>query len=270
MPRSVGATMQKILGIFGNPVKHSLSPAMHNAAFKNLGLDYFYFPFHIEQTADLAVAVKALKILNFRGVNVTVPYKEAVIPFLDELTPEAQKIGAVNTIINEAGKLIGDNTDGRGFVRSLKENLQFEVKNKTVFIAGAGGAARAIAVSLVFAGAKQIFIADLAVQRAENIASLDKKIVAVSSFKDADLIINATPCGMENDATPFDLALLSPKNTVYDIVYNRETPLVKYCKIHNIAVMNGLMMLLYQGVLAFEAWTNRPAPVAVMKAALTK
>jgi len=262
----------KILGLFGNPVKHSFSPAMHNAAIENLGINFVYLPLHVEN--DIETAVKAVKAINFSGVNVTIPYKEKVIPFLDEFTEEAKNIGAVNTIINENGKLVGDNTDGRGFIRSLKENLQFDVTGKNCFIVGGGGAARAIAVSLVLAGAENVFITDLTIGKAEAISKINEKIKVISVaeiqniISKSDLVINATPAGMEKDTTPFDLNFLIKTNLVYDIVYNRETPLVKHCKLNNIRCITGLEMLLFQGVLAFETWTKEKAPVEVMRKAL--
>lgn len=262
----------KILGLFGNPVKHSFSPAMHNAAIEKLGINFVYLPFHIKN--DIETAVAAVRAIGFCGVNVTIPYKEKVIPFLDLLTDEAKNIGAVNTIINENGKLIGDNTDGRGFIRSLKEGLKFDVSGKDCFIVGAGGAARAIAVSLVFAGAGKIYITDLASEKAEAIAKLNDKIKVVATAEiqtiiaKSDLVINATPAGMETDSVPFELNFLTSNNVVYDIVYNRETPLIKHCKSNGIKCMTGLEMLLYQGVLAFEDWTKQNAPVDVMRKTL--
>ncbi|MCP4481936.1 MAG: shikimate dehydrogenase [bacterium] len=262
----------KVLGLFGKPVTHSFSPVMHNAAIEYLSLNYAYLPFHIED--DIKSAVHAIKSLNFRGVNVTVPYKESVIPFLDDLTSEAKSIGAVNTIINNQGRLIGDNTDGRGFIRSLKAGLNFDVKGKTILILGAGGAARAIAVSLAFANAKKIIITDLKQAKAKSIAILDDKIEAIKASVSGDvvrsvnLVVNATPVGMEDNNTPIDLGLLVKSNIVYDIVYNRKTSLFNYCQSKEIKVMNGLMMLLYQGVLAFEAWTGEKAPALIMKKVL--
>jgi shikimate dehydrogenase len=262
----------KILGLFGNPVKHSLSPAMHNAGIQSLKINFVYLPLHVEN--DIETAVNAVRAFNFAGVNVTIPYKEKVIPFLDSLTDEAENIGAVNTIINDNGKLIGDNTDGKGFIRSLNENLKFDVAGKKCFIIGAGGASRSIAVSLIFAGADTIFVTDLSIEKAKNIARINDKIKVIASneiqkiIEQSELVINATPAGMENDSTPFDLNYLSAKNTVYDIVYNRETPLIKYCKKNEIKCMAGLEMLLYQGVLAFEKWTKKKAPVEVMRQAL--
>ncbi|MDR0676820.1 MAG: shikimate dehydrogenase, partial [Elusimicrobiota bacterium] len=167
----------KILGIFGNPIKHSLSPCMHNSAIKFLDLNYVYIPFWV--TGDIKTAVKAIKDMNFAGVNVTIPYKEKVIPFLNELTNEADKIGAVNTIINDDGRLIGDNTDGIGFIYSLKNDLKFNVNTKKCFMFGAGGAARAIAVSLIFAGAENIFITDINIEKSKNLAKISKEIIVI-------------------------------------------------------------------------------------------
>lgn len=266
----------KVTGLLGFPVEHSLSPYMHNAGFKALNLDFVYAGFKVEPSS-LKDAVAGVRALNFRGVNVTVPHKENVIQFLDELTDEAKAIGAVNTIINENGKLIGDNTDGRGFVRSLEEELGLDVNNQNVFVCGAGGAARSIVVSLVRKGAK-IFLTDLDIVKAENLAKVDKNVEVVANNDLNDiilksvLIVNATPCGMhEDDETiPFPVDKLDTTKRVYDIVYNRETALIKFCKKKDIPCINGLEMLLYQGVLAFEAWTSAKAPVIVMRESLKK
>jgi shikimate dehydrogenase len=267
----------KILGIFGNPVKHSFSPIMHNLAIKNLGINYVYVPFLV--SGDIKTAVNAVRDMNFSGVNVTIPFKEKVIPFLDELSEEAKKIGAVNTIINRDGKLIGDNTDGLGFIRSLKENLKFDVNGKFCFICGAGGASRAIAVSLVLSGAKKVFITDIDLEKAKNLSQIypDKMSVVSQNeiektIKDSDLVVNATPIGMEKEKRdfPFNPEFLTKKNIVYDIIYNVETPLVDYCKNNEIRCLNGLEMLLFQGVLSFEKWTNLNPPVELMRDILIK
>ncbi len=263
----------KILGIFGNPIRHSLSPIMHNAAIEHLGLDFVYVPFEV-QPENLCIAVDAIKAMNLCGINVTIPFKQSVIKYLDSMTEEAKTIGAVNTIINENGRLIGDNTDGKGFIRSLRETLKFNVNDKDCVIIGAGGAARAIAVSLIFAGADKVYISDINDDKALEIAKLDSSIKAVSIseisgiISKCSLIVNATPCGMENDVAPFDLDFLSEKNVVYDIVYNRETPLLKHCLQKNIKCISGLDMLLYQGVLSFESWTKTKTPVEIMRQAL--
>jgi shikimate dehydrogenase len=265
----------KITGLFGHPVEHSLSPAMHNAGFKNLGLNFVYLPFDIDDK-DLKLAVESIRVLKFAGVNVTIPHKQNVIPFLDKLSDEAKKIGAVNTIINKNGTLTGDNTDGKGFIKSFKEGFGRGLKNKQVFICGSGGAARSIVVSLLNENVKNIFLYDIVISKAQSLAKLDNKISVIkkenikSILKSCEVIINTTPCGMQknDNSSPFPLEFL-PKNTlVYDIVYNRKTRLIKHCKDNKIKSVNGLEMLLYQGVLAFQAWTGKKAPINVMRKAL--
>jgi shikimate dehydrogenase len=267
--------MTKKIILIGHPVKHSLSPLMHNAGFKELKLDYQYELLDVIEH-DLEKTILRIRNKEFFGANVTIPYKEKVIPFLDSLTDEAKKIGAVNTIISKDNKLIGDNTDGRGFLRSLKEDLKLNLENESIFIFGAGGASRAILVSLLKENPKEIFLNDLICQKAENLSKLDKRVKPVDSsliescIKQSKLLINTTPSGMNvNDnfmAIPSEF--LTNDKYVYDIVYNRETALIKFCKNNGIKCINGLEMLLYQGVLGFEAWTGKSAPVEVMRKAL--
>jgi shikimate dehydrogenase len=270
----------KICGIFGFPVEHSLSPLMHNAAFKKLGLDYTYLAFNVAPE-DLAVAVKSVRALNLAGVNVTIPHKEAVIPFLDELSPEAKDIGAVNTIVPAGCRLIGDNTDGRGFIKSLVEENKTDPRNKKVVLLGAGGAGRAIGVSLVKNGIKKLWLYDVMSEKLGKLAldlsalSKGRIVESISSRQlleavtEADILINATPVGMkENDPCVIDPAGLHEKLFVYDIVYNRQTKLLKEAKRRKIRTANGLGMLICQGAIAFELWTGKKAPVGIMKQAL--
>jgi len=159
----------KIVGLFGFPVEHTLSPSMHNAAFEALGLDYCYISFNVHPD-NLRPAALAIRVLNIAGVNITIPHKEAIIPYLDELDREAELIGAVNTVLNKDGRLIGYNTDGRGFIRSLKEEGGLTPKGKVIMIIGAGGAARSIAFSLALEGAEKIFINDIISEKAKELS----------------------------------------------------------------------------------------------------
>ena len=270
----------KICGIFGYPVGHSLSPLMHNAAFRKLGLDYTYLAFNVAPE-DLAVAVKSIRALNLAGINVTIPHKETVIPFLDELSQEAKDIGAVNTIVPVNCQLIGDNTDGRGFIKSLVEENKIEPRNKKVVLLGAGGAGRSISVSLVRNGIKNLWLHDLMTDKLGKLTS-DLKLLAktgkiekISSRQlpeavaAADILINATPVGMrEKDPSVIDPAFLHKNLFVYDIVYNRPTALLKEAKRRGIKSANGLGMLVCQGAISFELWTGKKAPVGIMKQAL--
>lgn len=262
----------KITGLFGYPVEHTLSPAMHNAAFERLGIDYCYVPFLVHPDS-LGRAVAAVRALNLAGVNVTVPHKETVIPLLDRVDEEATFIGAVNTVVNTSGKLSGYNTDGRGFMRSLEEK-GISVEGKKILVAGAGGASRAIGYYLSEkASSLHLYdtdssrlgrlVSDLGKIRG-NVRGLD----APAGLKEYQIIINATPLGLKkDDPSPFDLAALSQDHVVCDLIY-KKTRLLDEAEKKGCVTMDGLGMLLWQGVLAFERWTGVLPPVDVMRAAL--
>jgi len=271
-----------VCGIFGDPVSHSLSPAMHNAAFEELGLNWVYLPFHV--SADkLSTAVKSVKVLKLAGVNITVPHKESVINYLDKLTEEADLIGAVNTVVNRDGCLTGDNTGGRGFIKSLEE-VHFSPKGRAALILGAGGAARAVAVALIKAGCC-LALANRTLSKARKLAGLLRKRLDVQvpvykygdinedKVREFDLIVNCTPLGMHpyvDSYPPLPLSSLRGEQLVYDLVYNpRETMFMRISREAGARTVSGLGMLLYQGVLAFELWTGKPAPVEVMKRSIT-
>ncbi|MEK6583193.1 MAG: shikimate dehydrogenase [Nitrospirota bacterium] len=260
----------KVLGLLGFPVGHSLSPAMHNTAFEKLGLDCCYVTFSVKPEF-LRDAVKSIKALNLAGVNVTVPHKERVIPFLDEVDKEASFIGAVNTIVNDNGRLTGYNTDGRGFMRSLSE-AKISVNKKNVLVIGAGGASRAIGYYLC-RNASKLFLYDIDKKKAGKLISDLNKIRGNVSFfssqlEDMDIIINATPLGLKkNDPLPVDVNLLNPKHVVCDLIY-KKTPLLEKASKKGCKTLNGLGMLLWQGVFAFELWTGRRPPVEVMRKSL--
>ncbi len=264
----------RVMGLFGYPVEHSLSPAMHNAAFEHLGLDCCYVTFLVRPEL-LNDAVKAIKALNLAGVSITVPHKENVIPMLDAVNKEASFIGAVNTIVNSDGKLIGYNTDGRGFIQSLSEE-DISIEGKNILIGGAGGASRAISYYLsekvsklliydVDSNKVQRLIHDLRKIR-NNVHHIDK----INNLNGIDIIINATPLGLkETDPTPFDVSLIKPNHVVCDLIY-RQTRLLKKSSEKGCKTLNGLGMLLWQGLLAFELWTGVKPPVEVMRKALLK
>lgn len=268
----------KIVGLFGYPVEHTLSPYMHNAAFEALGLDYCYLPFTVSPK-DLELAVKTLKALNMRGVNVTIPHKEGIIPYLDELDKEAGLMEAVNTILHEEGKLIGYNTDGRGFIISLKEEGNINPKGKRAMIIGAGGAARAIAFSLALEDVEKIFITDIIDKKARALSSevtikTSKEALYIKDLKEGidevDILINATTLGMKKgDPLPISPKLISQRLLVYDIVYNPPlTPFLREAKAKGAKTLGGIGMLLYQGALSFKIWTGQEPPIDVMKKAI--
>lgn len=264
----------KITGLYGYPVEHSLSPAMHNSAFEYLGLDYCYVTFPVKPEL-LGEAVKAIPALDLKGVNVTVPHKENVIPFIDAVSDEVRFIGAVNTIQNSGGRLVGHNTDGRGFMESLAE-AGIHVEGRSVLIIGAGGACRAISYYLSDKAEKlRIFDIDEAkVGKLVRDLRTIRHNVSIAERPDdiegVDIIVNATPLGLkETDRAPLDLSLLDEKMTVCDLIY-KKTPLLMAASRKGCRVLDGLGMLLHQGVLAFEIWTGIKPPVEIMRNAITE
>jgi shikimate dehydrogenase len=267
----------RIAGIFGYPVEHTLSPAMHNAAFRQLGLDYCYVPFSVEP-ARLREAVEGIRGMNLCGVNVTVPHKERVIEFLDKIHDEAAFIGAVNTIKNDKGCLTGFNTDGPGFMCSLSE-AGIDVKGKKVLIAGSGGAARAVGYYLC-REAEKVVLFDVDAKKAaaltehlntvcNNAAQADASDITDKVFvQGMDIVVNATPMGLNpEDPSPIATSLISSRQTVCDLIY-KNTALLKEASAAGCVTLNGLGMLLWQGVIAFRIWTGAEPPVEVMKKTL--
>jgi len=271
-----------VFGIFGHPVEHTFSPGMHNAAFAKIKRDACYVPFAVAP-ADLGRAVRAVVALGIRGLNITIPHKETIIPFLDDLTDDARMIGAVNTIEVNRGKLIGHNTDGRGFLRSLREETGFRPKGKTILMVGSGGAARAVGINLALSGARTIILCDLDTVKAsklgreiQNKTATRVEVVSQERLEKAaptaECIINATPLGLKpGDPLPIPRHLIRKDQLICDLVYNPlRTPLLKAARSAGADTLSGIGMLLYQGVIAFEIWTGGKAPVKVMKAALVE
>ena len=270
----------RICGVMGDPVAHSVSPAMQNAAFHELGLDYAYLPFNVG--ADrLAGAVEGIRALNMLGMNVTVPHKVAVIPLLDEVDPLAQQIGAVNVIHNKGGRLVGSNTDAGGFLRLL-EGHGIDARGLRVAVLGAGGASRAVCFALASRGA-QITILNRAADKAAGCAAemagytgrtfealeMNPANLARALAK-ADLLVNATSIGMAPgvDKSPVNRELIERKHTVVDIVYNPlKTRLMRDAEKAGSVTIGGLEMLAWQGALTFEMWTGHVAPIDVMRRA---
>ena len=270
-------------GLIGHPVGHSLSPAMQNAAFAALKIDAEYKLFDVEPE-QLKPFLKDLVKNGISGVNITIPHKVKAKEFLENngiLHDNAAKLGAVNTIKVEDGKLIGFNTDGPGFYRSLVEDLGFEPEGKNIFVLGAGGAARAI-VMYLGNGPKEIFVTDIDDRMVEELRKhFEKyydhrrfKVVDRNNLKEsldaADLLVQATPVGMrDGDPSPIDIRSLHSGMRVYDLVYNKpKTKLVEEAAKRKLNAMTGMGMLLYQGAIAFELWTGAKAPVDVMRRAL--
>ena len=275
----------KIYGIFGHPVSHSLSPLMHNSAFAALGLDCVYTAFDVHPD-DIGKAADAIRALGISGVNVTIPHKQAIIPHLDEVSPDAKHTGAVNTVKNEGGRLTGYNTDVGGFMRDAREELGISPEGASILLLGAGGAARAVISAFGMNGAKRIAIANRTPGKAEKLAEEfgrffpDTTIYPVDSGDAGamtkelgltDLLVNSTSGGMEGaSGLEINIGALRDGAAVYDLVYKpRETKLVKEAKALGHKAVGGLGMLLYQGALSFEIWTGENAPVDVMRKAIS-
>lgn len=271
----------KWCGVIGNPVEHSLSPSIHNAAFQECGLNYVYLAFRVEHIGDAVRGIRALG--NAGGFSVTIPHKVSVMPHLDEVDGTARRIGAVNTIVLRDGKLIGYNTDASGALRALREG-NVELKNRHVLLLGSGGAARAIAFGLGgHADLQRLTILGIDEQERHRLVQdltatgvkvqggqLDEQHLR-DALPNTQVLIHCTPVGMSPkvEATCVLADLLHPALTVMDIVYNpRETRLLQEAKAAGCRVIPGLDMFLNQAVEQFELWTEQKAPAAVMRRVL--
>ena len=270
----------QLVGIIGWPVSHSFSPKMHNAAFAELGLNWIYLPFPVEPQ-NVATAVSGLAASGVRGINVTVPHKQAVIPLLDEIEDGAQAIGAVNTIVMDAnGRLIGYNTDWSGFLADLVEQ-KVTIAERDCLVLGAGGSARAIAYALAHAGGKVQILARRIEQASALVKDLKPYFVAdvlqerplsdlatIANQNKAPIIVNTTPLGMTPNIAqsvwPDELAF-PPNSFIYDLVYNPpQTKIMRQAQKNGCGTSNGLGMLVHQGALAFELWTGQKPNLDLM------
>lgn len=261
--------------MIGAPVRHSRSPAIHNAAFEALGLDWIYVA--LETPAGHAVgAVEGMRATGIRGLSVTMPHKAAVIPALDELTPTASRLESVNCIRRDGDRLIGDSTDGAGFVAGLRADFDLDPDGARCVVLGAGGAARAVVLALADAGAASVGVVNRTRARGEAAAALAGTrgaSVPPEAISDADLVVNATSIGMQgasagSDAIPLDAALLGSGQVVAELIYHPErTALMDAASAAGCRTSNGLSMLVHQAAIAFESWTGQPAPLTVMAAA---
>ncbi len=275
----------KICGLIGDPIEHSVSPAMHNAAFREKGLDFVYLPFRVKKE-QLRQAIDGARVLNIVGLNITIPHKVNVIPYLDELDPLAEKIGAVNTIVNSNGSLKGYNTDASGFLKALT-GRGIEPRGKKVVILGAGGASKAVSFSLAERGADLVILNrelefDWAVELAGHLSrsfSIEVRALKLNepnlkkALVGADILVNTTSVGMSprGDESPVPKRLLKPGLTVFDIVYNPlKTRLLREAEASGAEVIPGLDMLAWQGALAFEMWTGVAAPFEMMREEITR
>lgn len=274
----------ELIGLMAYPIRHSSSPAMHNEAFRKLGYDYAYLAFEVDNDS-LEDAVKGLRALKLRGSNVSMPNKTVIHKYLDEISPAAKLCGAVNTVVNENGKLIGHITDGIGFMQSLKEQ-SIDVIGKKMTIVGAGGAATAIEIQAALDGVKEISIFNIKDKFWDNAQETVKKINENTSCKaalydlqdldklkeeieDSFIFVNATGMGMkplEGKTYIPDKSFFRPELIVADVVYSpRETEMLRIAKEVGCKTMNGLGMMLFQGSAAFELWTGEPMPINHMK-----
>jgi len=279
--KKTNPSLPVLLGVMGDPIAHSKSPAMHNAALQAAGVNGMYMPLHV-RPEQLESAIRGIVALGFRGVNVTIPHKEQVMQYLDVIDESARLIGAVNTIVNEEGKLTGYNTDGIGYVRSLKEEAVPELAGKRIAVLGAGGAARGVIYALALEKPERISILNRTADRAVTLAS-DLRAhglgditgsgmeEAAAILASADIVINTTAAGMHPhvDDVPVDPVLIRAGAAVSDLIYNPlETRLLRQSRERGCTVHGGLGMFIYQGAVAFEHWLGIPAPVETMRRAV--
>ncbi|MEB1808146.1 MAG: shikimate dehydrogenase [Bacillaceae bacterium] len=260
--------MGKLFGLIGHPVSHSMSPSMHNDAFRNLNVNHHYHAFDVKEE-DLEAAISGIRALGIKGFNVTIPHKVNVMKFLDEVDDEAKLIGAVNTVVNEDGRLIGYNTDGEGYLQSLLKVTGPNLQQMRTMIIGAGGAARAVFTVLSRYGVSDLHIANRTTEKAAALASecnCGQANVEVLSIEEAgerlaeyQLIINTTSVGMSphTDDMPIDLKNLSEASVVSDLIYNPlQTKFLREAEGKGATIINGVGMFVEQGALAFEKWTG--------------
>lgn len=278
------------LGVFGDPVAHSLSPQIQNAALEKCGLEMRYARFQISES-ELPAALGLLTKLNFIGVNLTVPHKIAAFALMDDVDEVASEIGAVNTIKTDNGKLRGFNTDGKGFSRAIREEFSVDLRDLRVLLLGAGGAARAIALQCAKENCERLVIANRDSEKAKQLAAELRPFFAEArvlgpvarlqaigwdeaalrfQIANSDLVVNATSVGLSHaDASPIPARLLAPHLMIYDTTYSSgQTAFVSAAFEAGARAANGLSMLLHQGALAFEIWFDRAAPLDVMRKAL--
>ena len=271
----------ELTGCFGDPIDENPTGVIEEAGYRALGLNYRYLTIKVKKE-DLPAAAAGARAMGFKGFNLTIPHKVAVIPLLDELTKAAEIIGAVNTVIERDGRLIGENTDGKGFLLSLRQN-GIDPKGKTVTILGAGGAARAVSVELALAGAVHINIINRSKERGEELSrSIVEKTDAKSTYipwekgvsvpEETDLLVQCTNIGLYPDVTgrpEINYDSLQPEMTACDVVFNRpDTPFLQEARKRGLKTVNGLGMLVNQAAMNFELWTGKEAPADIMTEAL--
>ncbi len=265
-------------GVIGTPIRHSLSPAIFNAAFTAAGLDWAYLAFDVPEGAA-GLALGGMRALGLDGLSVTMPHKAAVLDGLDELSPDAEALGAVNCISRRGALLHGDNTDGAGFVDALRLDEGIDIDGMRCAVIGAGGAGRAITRALVATGAAAVVVVNRSTEPAERAAALAGAAARVGTLDDlpeVDLVVNATPLGMgvvvttagDPEPLPVDVERLAPGQVVVDLVYHPPvTPLLAAARARGLHAVNGLGMLIHQAAHAFRLWTSEEPPLEAMSAA---
>jgi shikimate dehydrogenase len=271
----------RLAAVIGSPVRHSLSPLLHNAGFAALDLPWVYLAFEVSP-GQAAGALGAMRVLGIEGLSVTMPHKSDVAAVVDRLSPVARRLGAVNCVRRDGSDpelLVGENTDGEGFLRSLAEEAGFTPEGRRCVVLGGGGAARAVIVALSDAGAAEVGVLNRSVDRASAAASLAGpagRVVGLDAVAGAELVVNATPVGMAGTGeasmrSPLDERSIRPDHVVVDLVYHpRRTLLLQQADARGATVVGGLGMLLHQAGLAFQLWTGRPAPIDAMRNAVLR
>lgn len=264
------------MSVIGSPISHSLSPVIHNAGFRAAGLDWVCVALPVA-AGNAPAAAEGMRVLGIRGMSVTMPHKSEILGSLDELTEHAELLGSVNCVTSNDGRLVGDNTDGQGFLAGLRADFGFDPAGADCVVLGAGGAARAVVLALADAGAGTVRVLNRTPDNARRAAGLAGRVGAVGRPDDvagADLVVNATPVGMADterssaDAVPLDPALLHEGQVVAELVYHpAETPLMRLAAAAGARTANGVSMLVHQAGIAFTNWTGHAAPIDAMAAA---
>ena len=273
----------ELVGVFGHPVAENPTVVMEEAGFQALHLNWRYLTIEV-YPQDLAAAMQGMRALNMRGINLTIPHKVEVLKYLDEVKPDAALMGAVNTVVRAGDKLVGENTDGKGFMQALTQDAKVDPRGRKVLVLGAGGAARSIIVELALAGAQHITILNRSVERGEGLTELLRTKTPVQViFKpwqgtcsipgDTDILVNATSIGLaplSHERPDIDYGAIRPGMVVCDVIPAPRTPFLQEAQARGAKVVDGLGMLVYQGAIGFKLWTGLDAPVQVMYQALVK
>ena len=273
----------ELVGVFGHPVAENPTVVMQEAGFQALQLNWRYLTIEV-LPEDLEAAIRGMRAFNMRGINLTIPHKVEVLKYLDEVKPDAALMGAVNTVVRVGNKLVGENTDGKGFMQSLRQDAKVEPKGKLVVVMGAGGAARAITVELALAGVQQITIVNRSVERGQGLTELlQTKTPVKAGFvqwqgryiipADTDILVNATSIGLaprSHEKPEIDYGSIRAGMLVCDVIPAPMTPFLKEAQARGAKSVDGLGMLVYQGAIAFKLWTGLDAPVNAMYKALAK